>query len=32
MNVPKFKIINIKAYKPGKSGINSNKKYIKIKT
>ena len=30
MNVPKFKIINIKAYKPGKSGISSNKKYIKL--
>ncbi len=30
MSVPKFKIINIKAYKPGKSGINSNKKYIKL--
>ena len=30
MSVPKFKIINIKAYKPGKSGISSNKKYIKL--
>ena len=30
MSVPKFKNINIKAYKPGKSGINSNKKYIKL--
>ena len=30
MTVPKFKNINIKAYKPGKSGINKNKNYIKL--
>ena len=30
MRVPKFKNINIDAYKPGKSGINNNKKYIKL--
>ncbi len=30
MNVPKFKNINIKAYKPGKSGLDKNKKYIKL--
>ena len=30
MSVPKFKNINIEAYKPGKSGINKNKKYIKL--
>ena len=30
MSVPKFKNINIKAYKPGKSGINKNKNYIKL--
>ena len=30
MRVPKFRNIKIKAYKPGKSGINKNKKYIKL--
>ena len=30
MSVPKFKNINVKAYKPGKSGINKNIKYIKM--
>ena len=30
MNVPKFKNINIKSYKPGKSGVNKKKKYIKL--
>ncbi len=30
MLVPKFKKINIKAYKPGKSRISWNKKYIKL--
>ena len=30
MTVPKFKNINIKAYKPGKSGINKNNNYIKL--
>ncbi len=30
MGVPKFKNINVKAYKPGKSGINKSKKYIKL--
>ena len=30
MSVPKFKNINIQAYKPGKSGIKKNKKYIKL--
>ena len=30
MSVPKFKNINIKSYKPGKSGISKNKKYIKL--
>ena len=30
MSVPKFKNINIKAYKPGKSVVNKNKKYIKL--
>ena len=30
MSVPKFKNINIKAYKPGKSGFNKKKKYIKL--
>ena len=30
MSVPKFKNINIKAYKPGKSGINKNIRYIKM--
>ncbi len=30
MSVPKFRNIKIKAYKPGKSGINKNKKYIKL--
>ena len=30
MSIPKFKNINIKAYKPGKSGINKNIKYVKL--
>ena len=30
MTIPKFKKINIKAYKPGKSGISKNRKYIKL--
>ncbi len=30
MTIPKFKKINIDAYKPGKSGINKNRKYIKL--
>ena len=30
MSIPKFKNINISAYKPGKSVINKNKKYIKL--
>ena len=30
MNVPKFKNINIEAYKPGKSGIKKNIKYVKL--
>ncbi len=30
MSVPKFKNINIDAYKPGKSLINKTKKYIKL--
>ncbi len=30
MSVPKFKNINIKAYKPGKSGFNKKIKYIKL--
>ncbi len=30
MSVPKFKNINIQAYKPGKSGINNNIKFIKL--
>ncbi len=30
MSVPKFKNINIKAYKPGKSRIDKKKKYIKL--
>ena len=30
MTIPKFKKINIEAYKPGKSGINKNRNYIKL--
>ncbi len=30
MNVPKFKNINIEAYKPGKSGTKKNIKYVKL--
>ncbi len=30
MSVPKFKKINIEAYKPGKSRIKKNIKYIKL--
>ena len=30
MSVPKFRNINIEVYKPGKSGINKNKKYVKL--
>ena len=30
MNVPKFKNINIEAYKTGKSGIKKNIKYVKL--
>ncbi len=30
MIVPKFKNINVKSYKPGKSGIGSNKGFIKL--
>ena len=30
MNIPKFRNINIKAYKPGKSAVNKNKKYVKL--
>ena len=30
MTIPKFKKINIKSYKPGKSGIKKNRNYIKL--
>ena len=30
MAIPKFKKINIKSYKPGKSGIKKNRNYIKL--
>ncbi len=30
MSVPKFKNININAYKPGRSGTNNDRKYIKL--
>ena len=30
MSVPKFKNINIEAYKPGKSVIKKNRNYIKL--